>query len=258
MKNLKIIVASIVLIISANLTAQEHEVLITDRPDQTESPQVVGKGVFQIETGAGYEKTDDKTVKSTTYNTTLIRYGLSDNLELRLGGDLVGIKKNGVKVGSTGYSPLLFGAKIAISKEKGWMPEIGLLGHLSLPFTASSEFKPEYTGVDFRFSFAHTLSERSSLSYNLGAAIADDSPELNYLYTLVYGYGLTERLGFYIELYGDFPEDTKDVHRWDAGFTYLVSNDLQLDVLAGTQVHKSANQDFMFGFGVSYRIPAKK
>ena len=55
---------------------------------------------------------------------------------------------------------------------------MALLGHLYLPFTAGEDFKPETTGADFRFSMAHTLNERSSLSYNIGAQWGDDSPEV--------------------------------------------------------------------------------
>ena len=95
------------------------------------------------------------------------------------------------------------GAKIAVTEEKGIIPEIGFIGHLFLPFTAGNDYKPKTTGVDFRFSFGHTLNDNSSLSYNLGARWDDDSPEAIYIYTLAYGISLTEKIGFYAELYGD-------------------------------------------------------
>ena len=67
--------------------------------------------------------------------------------------------------------------------------------------------------------------------------------------------GISDKLGAYIELYGDLPENSKANHLWDAGLTYLFSNNFQFDVLAGTSLTKG--QDLMVGAGISFRIPKK-
>ena len=233
--------------------------LITDRPDATEAPSTVAAGFIQIETGGFYESFEENNIKfeTFTYNTTLVRLGLLDNLELRIGWDFVegqtSLNGRKLKDVTSGFNPLLLGTKIAISKEDGWMPEIGIIGHLFLPFTASQDYRPETTGVDFRFSFAHTLSEKSSIAYNLGAQWRDDSPEAAYIYTLAYGYSITEKLGAYAEIYGDFPENSKANHLWDAGLTYLISNDVQLDATVGKSF--TDGQDILLSAGVSFRLP---
>lgn len=250
------------LVISSMTNAQEGGPgdIVTDRPDQTESPTLVPKGYIQIETGGFYvEDEDDNDFKTTSlgYNTTLLRYGLLDNLELRLGWDNVQteFEANGQELDNTlnGFSTMLLGVKVGITEEIGWLPEIGLLGHLNLPFLAGQDYRPETTGADFRFSFAHTLSEKSSFSYNLGAKWGDDSPEIAYLYTLVYGLSLSDSIGFYAELYGDFPEDSSANHLWDAGFTYLAQPNLQFDLTVGTGFN--TDQKFLLSGGVSYRFP---
>ena len=239
---------------------EETPEMITDRPDATESPNTVPVGTLQVETGAFYETfEDDANFKTETlgYNTSLFRYGLLDNLELRVGfnfeeaqATIGGQKLDDV---ASGFSPLLLGVKVEIAEEKGLLPEIGLLGHLQLPFTAGSDYKPTTTGADFRFSFAHTLSKKSSFAYNLGAQWGNDSPEIAYVYTLVYGYSISEKLGFYAELYGDLPENTRANHLWDAGFTYLVSNNVQLDATVGSSI--TEGQDLLLAAGVSFRLP---
>lgn len=234
--------------------------LITDRPDATESPNTIPKGFIQVETGAFFESFEKDNIKmeNFTLNTTLIRLGLLDNLELRLGWDLAEgkLKNNGnTTEKSKGLSPLLFGAKIGIAKEQNGWPEVGFLGHLMLPFSASEDYKPETTGVDFRFAFAHTLSENSSLSYNLGAAWEGDNPEAAYVYTIAYGQGFTDEFGFYIELYGDLPENSSANHLWDAGLTYLLSDSVQLDATVGTSL--TEGQDLLLSGGISFRIPTK-
>lgn len=233
--------------------------LITDRPDATESPTVVPKRYLQIETGGLYESFEENNVQLEryVYNTTLLRYGILNNLELRVGWDFTQETTtiNGLQLDNSlnGLSPLLLGVKVAIAEEKNGFPEIGLIGHLFLPFTASNDFKTETTGADFRFAFSHTLSEKSSLSYNLGGQWRDDSPEIAYIYTLSYGYAITGKFGAYAELYGDFPEDSKANHFWDAGITYLVKPNLQLDATVGSGI--TDDQDILLSAGVSYRIP---
>ncbi|MGJ8683160.1 MAG: transporter [Nonlabens sp.] len=259
---LLIAVLAITTIVTAQTTDRNSEPLITDRPDATESPYTVGKGNFQIETGALYIDNSENgiDITETVYNTTLLRYGLSSNFEIRLGWDYLNSnaqRRNQELFDATGLNPLLVGAKIEITDENGWIPQIGLLGHLRLPFTAVSEFKPENTGMEFFFAFDHTLSDKAGLAYNLGARIGDDR-SLEYTYTLAYGYSITEKFGVYGELYGSFPEDSKAAHLWDAGITYLVNNNLQLDATVGTGFQGSATeQDLLLSVGLSYRVLKK-
>jgi hypothetical protein len=266
MKTIKPILFFTLSTLSFFVFSQEKEsplgALITDRPDATESPSTIPAGYIQVETGAFYESFAEGVIKyeSYTYNTTLVRLGLLDNLELRIGWDFVEgkskINGNPSNDITSGFNPLLLGAKIAIADEKGWFPEIGLLGHLYLPFTAGSDYKPETTGIDFRFSFAHTISETSSLSYNIGAQWRDDSPEAAYVYTLAYGLALNDKLGTYAELYGDLPENNKANHFWDAGLTYLISNNVQLDATVGSSI--TEGQDILLSTGISFRLSTKK
>ena len=250
------------LCISAVAIAQDNndvsEPLVTDRPDATEASSTVGKGVLQIETGAFYTSFEENGIEEEVigYNTTLVRYGVLDNIEFRLGWNFEegrttvdGMRLDNV---TSGLSPLLAGMKLDIAEENGLLPEMALIGHIFLPFTASSDYRPETTGVDFRFSLSHTLSERSSIGYNIGAQWGDDSSEAAYIYTLAYGYSITDKFGLYAEVYGDFPEDSRANHFWDAGLTYLLSDDIQLDATVGSGVNKG--QDLLLSAGVSYRI----
>lgn len=262
MNSIKFNATLVALVFVSVLNAQDETetsgALVTDRPDATEASSTVGKGVLQIETGGLYESFEENDIKSEsyTYNTTLVRYGILDNLELRLGWNFVEgrttVDGNKLDNVTSGLSPLLFGVKIDIAEEKGALPEIALIGHVFPIFSASQDYRPETTGVDFRFSMSHTLSETSSIGYNLGGQWGNDSSEAAAIYTLAYGKSITDKFGFYVELYGDLPEDSSANHFWDAGFTYLASNDLQLDTYFGTSITKG--QDLLIGLGFSYRI----
>lgn len=252
------------MLITMNVSAQESASndpsFVTERPGASDRSQTLGKGVLQIETGVAYTTFEDQNFKfeNTTYNTSLFRYGLLDNLELRLGTTYDEVKVSSIMNDSlpenkvSGFLPLLVGAKIDIINEKGWIPQIALVGQILLPFGATEEFRPNTTGTNFRFACSNTLSEKSSLTYNFGAQWNGDSPEASYLYTLNYGVSVNDKLGFFAELYGDFPENNTANHLWDVGFVYLISDDFQLDVSAGTSI--TEGQDLFIGGGFSYRI----
>src|SRR2546430_930614 len=63
--------------------------LVTDRPDYTESSDIVSPGLLQFESGMSYEGTDRDGVhsRSLTVPGALMRIGLVPRLELRLGAD---------------------------------------------------------------------------------------------------------------------------------------------------------------------------
>ncbi len=146
----------------------------------------------------------------------------------------------------------MLGAKIGIAEENGVLPEIGILGHLYLPFLAAKEYRPETVGVDFRFAFSHSFSN-SDLSYNVGAQWREDAPEATFIYTISYAFDITGDFGAFAELYGDLPENDSAEHFWDAGVTYDVSHNVQLDAFIGSGFNNS--QRIYLGGGVSFRIP---
>lgn len=256
----------IILVFAITATAQnetekkDYGTISTDRPDQTEASNLVPKNFLQVETGAFYASLEVNNLKNkaTTFNTTLLRYGLLDNLELRVGFDFTEINSEfrGIKLDDkiSGFSPLLIGVKIGITEEKGLLPEIAFIGHVNFHSLASQDYKTKSTSTDFRFSLEHTLSEKSSLGYNLGMAWDGDITTAIYIYTLAYGYSFTDKIGGFVELYGDMYEDSNFDHLWDAGFTYLLNDNIQLDISGGTGVTKNT-QDLYLSAGISFRIP---
>lgn len=233
--------------------------LITDRPDQTESSVVVPHKSLQIETGFLMENTESDLVsqKSFAYNSTLFRYGLLKNFEFRLGieylGERLKTKNTGTTISTSGFSPIYTGFKVKIAEEDGWKPEIAFLGGLVLPFAAGEYFRPEYSAPDIRFAFSHTLSDRFSLGYNLGAAWDGETAIPNYFYSASLGAGIIAKLGMFIESYGWMAEEGEAEHLLDAGLTYLVLPNLQFDVSAGIGLISSI--DNFISFGLTFRIP---
>lgn len=245
-----------------NIDHNNHSI-ITDRPDATESPNTVEPGFIQIETGGYYTRFEENEITFETlgYNTTLARIGLLENLELRLG---VNYEDNRVtsKMGATettadfkSFTPMLAGIKINLFEGPSGT-DFGFLGHIYLPFTTRTPDgvtpEPSTTGADFRFSVGHELSERSGIAYNLGGQWAGDDTGMAFVYTVAYGYALSDKIGAYVELYGDAPELSSANHYWDAGFTYLAGWNLQYDLTFGRSI--TEGQDLLLSAGLSYKF----
>jgi hypothetical protein len=225
----------------------------TDRPDQTECPFITPVGFIQAENGFTYENID-KNNKSITLPTILWKYGVNKNVEFRLITEANTINSYSNKV--SGFVPTIIGFKVTVSEERGIIPATGFIGHLAIPNVASAKFKASYYAPSFRFNMQHTLSNKFTLAYNLGAEWNGETPEPSFIYTLTSGISITEKLGAYIELYGFAPQNQLADHRADGGFTYLITNDVMVDISAGFGITKLSADNY-FALGFSYRFNTK-
>lgn len=241
----------------------------TDRPTQSASAYTVGQGVLQFETGFLYQKSDfflpspdplnaspiTADIQSFAYNSTLIRYGISDRVELRFTQDLSGTRflVDNQLLASTEAQllPTYFGAKVGLVEEMGARPEISILANIGgTPFSSVQST----TTFDFRFNFQHQLTKKLSLTYNLGGVIGSDFIGL---YTLVGAYSLGSKVSAFVELFGFLnPENTPNDHRTDFGLIYLINPNLQLDLFSGVGF-SDISPNSTFGFGFSARITKK-
>lgn len=232
------------------ITSQTLEPIQVDRPDQTETPYLVPKDMFQLESGFSYIKNDDN--NSTQYfPSALWKYSINDNFEMRLITELVNEEKS--KNPNTGLKPIQIGCKIKICEEKGIIPKTSFIGHLSIPNIASSKYKTDFFAPRFRFVMQHTLSDKFSLSYNLGSEWDGFSAEPTFIYTLTSGYSITDKLGSYIELFGFAPQNDKANHNFDGGITYLINNNFMLDLSSGFGITENA-PNYYVALGFSFRI----
>ena len=60
--------------------------------------------------------------------------------------------------------------------------------------------------------------------------------DTNYLMHLAIGTSLTEKLGFFMEPFGEINDLNNLILNFDSGFTYLVKDNLQLDCSYGTRI----------------------
>ncbi len=238
------------LLLTITINAQEVENIQTDRPDQTETPALTPLKMLQVETGFSYEKTNSNE-SSFIIPSVLWKYGVSENFELRLVTEFTYNKSYSNK--NSGINPILVGFKARLIEENGIIPKTSFIGHIALPNISSTQYKLDYLAPQFRFAMQHTLSNKVSISYNLGSEWNGFTPEPTFIYTLATGYSISEKIGTYIEVFGFAPQNQKSNHNFDGGFTYFLSNDMMVDVSGGIGLTKNAPKHY-YAIGFSFRI----
>ncbi|MEM9679654.1 MAG: transporter [Bacteroidota bacterium] len=223
--------------------------IVTDRPDQSEGPTTVGQSNFQIESGllrGDFLDDEDINVDVIQY-ASLFRLGLTKRIELRIINQFEQLSaEEDSKI--SGISDLIIGTKIHLLSLESIATDIGLVAHVSIP-SAKSELSAGEVQLFNRLAVSHNLPSDMSISYNLG---------LDYLmgdqwifpFTLTYGKSINDRLGIYLETFGEFSQSDLGLNT-DAGFTYLLNDNLQFDFSCGVGITEVMNYTAL---GVSWKI----
>jgi len=232
----KLILFFICLFSIAHLQAQS---ILTDRPDQTEGSSTIGRGDLQIELGVliGFTGESGNSTRQILAPTTLFRYGITKGIELRILSQFETAKTGDIEI--EGISDLQIGTKIQILKDPTKNIEIAFLSHLIVP-TGTTELSLDKVGSINDLSISHSLSENVGLGYNLGYNYYGVG-QGDLAYTIALGVSVNDKVGVYIESFGDLVEFEDHLTSFDAGFTYLQNDQLQFDFSFGTGINHTMN-----------------
>ncbi len=239
------------------------EPLASDRPDFTEASTTVGRGVVQLEMGYTLFGNDDggTRTRSHSYPELLARIGvLADWLELRVAWNHASEQEtfNAVTGSVSGGEDLYLGMKLGLTSQFGIWPEMALMPQMTVP-TGHPAFTAEKVlpGLNWLYGWdlLEWLSFAGSTQGNLAVdEVGDDYFEFAQSFT--FGYSLSERVGAYTEWFMLTPAGATAAttqHYLDGGFTYSVTNNLQLDIRAGVGI-SDASDDFFVGSGLVVRF----
>ncbi len=246
----------------------------TDRPDFTEASSTVGRRRIQLESGYTYvsDRENGTRVRSHSAPEALLRVGLfADWFELRLGQNFSSTRTTGPAdsgdgdaegpLREDGPEDLYLGVKLALTEQKGCLPEMALILQTTVP-TGSDDLTASQLlpGINFLFGWdvvEDCLSVGGSLQANRSL---DDSGHyyVEVAQSLTIGYRLVPRVGAYTEWFAFYPTSALDPgtgpeHFFNGGFTFLVNDDFQLDVRAGLGLNDHAD-DFFTGAGFAVRF----
>ena len=244
------------------IKAQEADNEIeTDRPDITESAKVVQLGIFQFENGFLLEtqKINIDGIKTENHNYTfsslLTRIGILNNFELRIGGDYIYqiTKINDIQTNNSGFDNLLVGAKYQYMKEELNGQDLGVIMQFFLP-TGKASFGPKNIEPEILLAAGKSLTDKISLSINIGSHWNSYEDEPVFLFSSSFGYSFNDSWNSFIEIFGESSKENQLKSNFDFGFSYRPINNFQIDISAGNESFNDFNNWFL-GAGISFRIP---
>ena len=242
-----------IILLSFTILIHEYpaQELITDRPDQSESAVTVLPGSIQIETGFAFEKLTESNINVENYTITgtLLRYGIVDDFELRLGtAYMITNAQNSVD----GLGDFLLGAKINFLKENKQIVDFGILAHALLPI-GNAAFNPVEVEPEIIAALSKSITEDLSASLNVGGSWSSIIDEAFLIYSAALGKAINSRTSIFIEVYGNLFSSFSPIHNFNGGIIYLLSEDLQLDLSGGKGI-TGVESYWFISSGVSIRI----
>ena len=233
-------------------TSQPDPELITDRPDFTESSEVVGRGVVQIESGLTLEQPDDS-VRQVTLPQLLVRIGLGSRVELRLASDgyvAQSVEEAGGRSTHRGRADLEVGAKVKLLDAAKAGFDMAVIPAVTLP-VATTGFGSGGYDPGVKLTVARDLPAEFGLSANLNTASVTeaDGRVWSREASVSLGHDLGGPFGAYWEAYGSFDRGCDCT--LNTGVTMALSANHQVDVEVGHGVSGDARGWFVgVGFAV--------
>ncbi len=231
-----------------------HDVpeLVTDRPDFTESSEVIPRGWLQLEGGISLEgDTQDATShRGVGLPAALLRLGLGFRTELRVSAEgLVSESTPGSR--SSGHSDMELGAKLRLLNQSSAGIDLALLPFVSLP-TGAPGFTSGGLDPTLKVTWARDLPAGFGLTGNVNTAWLSEEGARFQQHALSFslGHALAAGWGGYAEAYG-FSKMSRDSGAGvtvNGGVSRPIGRHLQIDLEAGRGVTDAA-PDWFVGVG---------
>lgn len=205
-------------------------------------------------------------MKRLSIRTSVFRVGITEKIELRAGYqyDLynrIKLSPETFTFGSTktdGFNNFSLGVRKNLRSQNGLIPTIGL--QFTTDFGGLKEYKQEKFNYELRLLLQHKLNKKSVLNTNLSAEYDHFFDSVFARYILSFNQSLTEKLGIMLEAYGTLDENNTEL-LFDAGLSYLVNKDLQVDLFGGYDIDKTGETEvaaeprtYFISAGISYRL----
>jgi len=247
----KLIISFFLFIIVVVCKSQTVELpdISADRPGMATPPNISIPKKVQIETGISYKEITFQ--ETMLYNSTLLRYGINQNSELRLQSGYAQFKKDNLNI--SGFNPLIIGTKLMISEAKGILPKTSFLFNLALPCFGEKYFRPENLTPSVYLLMQNGITKKLSVCYNIGLEYNGANSVPTEFATIFFCYSFTNKLSGFIENYNWFSNSTKSQNFIDLGCSYLIAKNIQLDLSGNFNLQDFKNY-FIVNFGVAWRI----
>jgi hypothetical protein len=219
-----------------------------DRPDVTNSSQVVPYGSLQAENGVDWTVRQGSDVVSGSE--TRLRLGVAQCTEVLADVPTYFYSLNGRA--SSGFSDFVVSIKRELAVPFGF--HLSATGGLGFPTRASKVSSHGYDPY-IQFPWSRSLSEDWSLQgmFTVTWFTSQDTSNPTFESTLSLERNLGPTRDLFVEYVGDYPDHAKPSQILDGGGSWRVTRLQQLDFHVGFGLN-SSSPDHFFGIGYSFRF----
>ena len=217
----------------------------TNRPGFSFSPNVVGTGQWQLETGISYTRDNDD-AHTTSLPLAELRTGVSDRVEVFL-SSLSWSKATSATDNTSGLVDMALGTKIKIS-DKEASTQTALLFQLSVP-TGDSNFSSDRWDPSAAFIWSH--SGALAVAGTVKVSEFSSGFQLDNGLKLPFTWGDAHTA--FVEWEANLPEDGGNMHWLNGGYQLLLKEHMQFDFNAGLGLN-DRTADYRLGVGFSIRL----
>jgi hypothetical protein len=238
MENVMRVAAALFLLLVPTLAQAQEESIVADRPGLADGSTTVGSGVAQLEVGVTLDGGDEELFTLPT----LLRYGITDRIELRIASDVIGWTSDDSDV-----APISAGFKLRLTD--GAIP-LSLIASVQPP-SGGGNFRSDAFETEARLASDIELAEGLSLTPNVGVALVEGGGAAAILAATV-----ERELGRALP-FVDFEVTMADGDASmiaDAGVAWVVRPNTQLDLSAGVDVFGDAYPEWFIAAGYSRRF----
>jgi hypothetical protein len=248
--SLKKIFFVLAILLPLSLLSQDN--IETDRPTESQSAELVDKKTFQLETGFRKQQ-ENKEDYVLHHPEAVLRYGLLKRLELRLAVNATSERLYSEDEFNYGLEPIEIGLKARVFQTKDTSFITTLYTQFGVAKWAAKDHQLDESFYRLRLLFQNKLTEKIKLSYNVGRDWDSNNKEQMWIYTIAPQFELSEKWHAFVEEFGSFAKGHTPEHYVDGGFSFFVTNNIELDVNAGKGISSNA-ADYFFTGGISFRI----
>ncbi|TNE70584.1 hypothetical protein EP331_11815 [bacterium] len=215
----------------------------------TEPASGIERNGLQVDVGT-FRQNIENSENHYQYAGYLFMYGLTDNVELRLEGDL-NSEGNYNQSSNVQLSPLQFGIRYKLLDDNSHGIQVSAISHVySTRFSNSS--MENKMGTVTRISTFIPITSKLGLGNNVGFE-AEEQGETMWFYTGALLYNQSEKLSYYVEVYGNDILCIDNCHSLDVGVAYALTDALSIDTSFGFDFIYQ-NRSSLFSVVFSYAI----
>ena len=249
----KVSLLFVLVLASTFIYAQEELPSVApDRPGYCWNAEVTPHHKVIWDHGFSYESTSEG-ANTLTLSSSVLRYGLFENMELRVGTDFMMYKDSDALERAFGINPLTIGTKLKVFDGSGILPSIGLLAELQSPHIGSKDLLPSHLAPSLYLIFENDVADWLEIYYNVGEEWDGESATPTTFLGLSLYFSFNDNWGAFVETYNYLHPEDENQYMSEFGLFWQVSRRVQLDMEADLDLKDFRNY-YSVGCGVSWLI----